>query len=1244
MHTPAVAPAPSPLLERNLAALWSTSPQTARLLMTTSPRTDVEFFETDDGVLTAAIGRGDQQRLLASRRRPLAEGAKLADTVDVQAAAGIVVQGFGAGYHVQVLAERLKGSGVIFVFEPDVALLRAVLERIDHSSWMRTARIVILSDAQDAGAISAATRGMEGLLAMGVQIVEHPASRARLGQQGQAFAECFTSVLRAVRTSVVTTLVQSEVTIRNLLMNLDRYATCPGIADLQGIGAGRPAIVVSAGPSLRRNIDLLRRPGVRERFVIIAVQTVLKQLLAKGIRPHFVTALDYHEISRRFYEGLTATDVEDVTLVAEAKANPAILESFPGEVRIISDGFLESMLGEGLSRPLGSVKPGATVAHLAYYLARHMGCDPVILIGQDLGFTDGQYYSAGAAIHDVWAGELSQFNTLEMMEWQRIARARTHLHRTRDVLGRPVYTDEQMSTYRVQFERDFAGDVQQGLRVIDSTEGGVEKQHTRAMRLEEALAMLMPERPLRLPVARGVEDESARLLEVGSHVRQVRQDVWKIMQQSRRTERMLEEMLAHHSDQRRVNQLIGDIDRIREEVEGLLPAFTLVNFLNQTGTLNRVRRDRRIELDESLTPMERQRRQIERDIENVRWLGDAAERLGELLDDSIRVLGGSPRSTGDLIAPPDAEEMVDGSATAVRTTGAGARRRVAAVITVDFDHGGLGTARNLERVFMLDLNPLRMTLLRLAQSRELDAIVLVTDDVERARRVSGVAGGSIGGASVAFVQADVSALRQHKRLLLGSRLWTRSSWRGGLGSLTCYDEVCPATIVSRIAEERGFDAVAVVGPDWALVDPGLVDAAIARYRQRPTGKGAHRMTFCQAPPGLGACIIERELLSELAERSESAGVYATIGGMLGYMPLAPSSDPIASPVCITTPPMVRDAQFRFIPDSEPRRASLITALAVLDSDLMIAGAERIASCLAPSQFAPPEGPPQELIMELCTGRRTSGARARWMLGTGDPIERPSMPLALADRILTEFGRLRTDGAVTLSGVGDPLLHPDVLRIVKLARRAGVAGVHIRTDLVCDRDHLDALLDSGVDVISVDVMAETPETYRAIMGADLFARVRGNLEHLLTRRASRSGTAATTPWIVPRLTRCDAVYEQIESFYDRWILATGAAVIDPLPRRQPGERIEPLPLPRSAARRLARERMTILSDGRVPAEENDLSGDRCIGEISREGIMPAWRALCSKRFDAPPEPGIFSVDAYVHGSPARERTVRLEKDA
>jgi hypothetical protein len=1206
----------SSILQHNLLALGTSSPATSRLLKNTTARSDIEFFPARSGVLTGSLGSPAAPRLLASRHDPIEESRDLVETIDPKATAAAVVMGFGLGYHVKLLAQRLGPTSAIFVYEPDVGLLRAVLERIDHSGWMRQSQVLILTSAEDAGAIAAATHGREGVIAIGAKMVNHPSSVPRLGADAQRFADEFTKVIRAVKSTVITALMQSEVTVRNLLMNIDHYAMRPGVADLAGAARGRPAIVVSAGPSLRRNIDLLSRPGVRERFVIIAVQTVLKTLLARGIRPHFVTALDHHEISRRFYEGLSSADVDGVTLIAEAKANPAILEAFAGAIRMPGDAVLDKLLGQE-PVPGNQLKAGATVAHLAYYLARHLGCDPVILIGQDLGFTDGQYYAAGAAIHEVWSGELNAFNSLEAMEWQRIVRNRSNLQRTSDVLGRPIYTDAQMASYLVQFERDFKADAEQGLTTIDATEGGVAKQHTHVSSLDAALQRFRSVDPLRLAEPRQEPGRPRQALEM--RLRQIRQDVWKIADRGRRTQALLEEMVKHQSDQRVVNGLIAKVDLMRDEVMALQPAFDLVEYMNQTGIFKRVRADRELGLEQNLPPIERQRRQIERDITNVRWIAEAADQLGDLLDATLRSVAGAPKVTGD---PParDQAEQISGDGAADRRP-----RRVVALIPVDTASCGLGTPRKLAEHFLGD-NPLRLTLRRLSRCKQLDSAILLTNEPERVARIAG----DIPGLDCVIVPTAQSPLATRGAAVGAGRLWARSCWRGGLGGMSIYDEVLAPREMAKVMAERGVDAAALIGADWCLVDPELVDAAIDRFRQNPTGRSAHRLTFVQAPPGLGTAVIERSLMEELARTSDQAGIYASIGAMLGYIPIAPIADPITKPICVSSDPTIRDSQFRFIPDSQPRRAALARALGALD--LAGASALEVASLVRQQQLQPPPGPPQELLLELCTGRRTSGPRGAWLRSSADSVERPTLSLAAAERIFRDLARAREDAAVTFGGAGDPLQHPEVFKLAALAKRCGIAGVHIRTDLACDESLVDRLLESSADVISIDLMAETPKLYRRLMGADLFARVSGNLERLIQRRQDRpTAGGLPTPWIVPRVTRCEATYEEIEAFYDRWLLGAGAAAIDPLPGCISGDRIEPLPIPAVAGRRLARERMTILSDGRVPASDSDFSGERCIGDVNKEGLLPVWRRLITRRYELLVEP---RLEPSLHGSAAR----------
>lgn len=1126
------------VLDRNLEALGRLSPQAAARIRAATARTDIEFFETDEGVLSASMGG----RLLASRRGPMTEAVRLADTVEITEVAGVAVTGFGLGHHLRVFAERMNRSGVLLCFEPDVGLLRAVLEKIDCTDWILRTNFALLTDPDDGASISRVLSGLEGVVALGVRIVDHPASRERLGDNAQRFGQRFTDVLKAIRTAIVTTLVQSEVTLRNLLMNLDHYAGCAGINDLASSCPGVPAVVVAAGPSLERNIDALARPGVRDRVVIIAVQTVLKTLLERGIKPHFVCALDHHEISTRFYEGLTAADVEGVTLVVEPKANPAILDAYPGVIRSLSNDLLDLALdGTGLGRQhKGELKPGATVAHLCCYLARHLGCDPVLLCGQDLGFTDGQYYAAGAAIHDVWAAELGPFNTLEMMEWQRIARQKSLLRRKIDVFGRPIYTDEQMSTYLAQFEADFLSDTEQGLRVIDATEGGVSKQHTVPMGLDDAIEAYGSMTPVALPGAeRYTPTEGARAT-LRARMIAIRGDARKIHQQSRETVRLLRKLRRALDEPSRANDLISKIHKVRDEVTTLGAAFRMTQFINQSGTLGRVRADRAIDLKRADGERARQEMRVERDIANVEAIAEAADRLVRLLDATAESLAGGAKRTRDRV------DALPGAAKA-------RRRRVAAIVHVDFERGGLATTRDIESPIAGPHAPLRTTITRLLAARRLREIVCLTDDPARLARALGDLAGR-----VVVRPLDVARMRARIGVVGAARRFNPSAWRGGIGSLCCYDEVIEPGSCAAIMAERNIDAAVLVGADWCLTDPALIDALVERHAEHPE---ALRVVLSQAPPGLGSILVDRTAIEALATNAESAGPFATIGALLAYVPFAPQADPIAQPMCVAVPPAVRDLMTRCIPDTPHGRRVVAAALGALEP---AAGCEAVALAIGGGDIAPS----LPRLVEIEVG--TNGLAAA---------------LAVVEQ-------LEPGAAVTLRGAS--VEDTEGLReLVAAAHRAEVS-VHVRTALA--GEHWAELPAAGVDVVSVDLFAIEPVLYRAMTGEDRYEIVKDRVESLLrARNGGGGGGGLPRPWVVPRITRCDAAYEHIELFYDGWLRACGCAVIDPL-EAPIGGRITALPLPAAARRRDAIGVLRVRADGSVAGSEGLRVQEASLGEI------------------------------------------------
>lgn len=1148
-HPATLRPAPpnDALLAKNLHALSIRSQAAASAIARCTAPCEARLHLAPNGQLTGFA----QGRQLASLHDPGHEAKRFARGVDLESTACAVVMGFGAGHHVSDLSRRLQNAGIVVVFEPDVALLREVLSRADYADVFLRGNVVVLTDAHDTAALTSAISGSEGLLAIGTRLLTHPPSKARLGTSANEFGAAFAHVMKAVRTHVLTTLVQVEATVRNQLQNIDHYATRAGLDNLRDAAVGRPAIVISAGPSLSRHLHLLDDANIRERFVLIAVQTVLKPLLERGIRPHYVTALDHHEISKRFYEGLTARDVEGITLVAEAKSNPAILDAYPGEIRMPADGLLDRLLGAELSPPRAELRAGATVAHLAYYLARFLGCDPVILIGQDLAFTDGQYYAAHAAIHQVWGGEVGEFRSLEMFEWERIARMKHLLRAKEDVWGRKVYTDEQMSTYLVQFERDFAEDAQLGRRTIDATEGGVRKRHTDMMALEQALHRHRVGPTLCLPpTPRTAHDRTERLARVREHLGRVRADATFIAKESKHAATLLDRAKASLGRPSEADALIQRVHEIRDEVTVRGPAYYLSHFLNQAGTLNRFKADRLLLLDKDADEPTKLRRQFDRDITNVTWLGDSASNAARLLDSACGALHGQPKVTRDLVEP---SPQVGVSAV---------RRRVVALVHADTNRGGLGTPRDLMRDVAPGLSTLALTLRRLARAKNIDGIVILTDDPARLQ-------GEVERARASFARRDLSVsiapiapsiLRRNTRAVAVSRLFARDSWRGGLASLSAYDEVLHPDAARVALEHVGAEAAALVGADWALLDPSLLDAAVARYREQ---SDRNPMTFVHAPPGLGACVVDREVLGEW---SRVGGLYATVGAMLGYLPAAPQADPIAKPACISVSAGIRDLGLRLIADGDEFYERVMPRLARGAEALVDMEGEEVARAL---QSQPVPRHLQDLTITL------AGPEHR------------TLSIGMFERMLSRIPR---DAATTLTLVSDtdPLLHEDWDTLLARARAASFSAIHVRTPLWGDPDRVESMLIDGPDIISVDTYSGRDEVYRQLSGRDLGDLARANLELLLSLRASTPGLMPM-PFVVPRMVRRDAVYDEIEGFYERSLLRTGVGVIDPLASPIEGERIAPLPLPPLVRARLDATRIIVSVEGVVTRPSGALVG-------------------------------------------------------
>jgi len=263
--------------------------------------------------------------------------------------------------------------------------------------------------------------------------------------------------------------------LRQMALSSPWIAFGPKLRTLRGAFKGRPSVVVSAGPSLDKNYELLK--GREDKLLIIATDTVLRKLLKNGIRPHIVCALErglvvldkhFRDVIRDYKE-----ELKDVLLVVQSVCVPQIVGTWPGPKIVIGKAGLPLdywVVGQLLD---GDVVPsGASVAHMCMNIAALLGSDKIALIGQDLAYgEEGATHSSDTA----WSKEKS--GDARISEENRIP--------VPGALGGTVFTHRVWLMFLRIFEQMIGSLAEVGLRVYDCTEGGALIRGTEVMSLKD---------------------------------------------------------------------------------------------------------------------------------------------------------------------------------------------------------------------------------------------------------------------------------------------------------------------------------------------------------------------------------------------------------------------------------------------------------------------------------------------------------------------------------------------------------------------------------------------------------------------------------------------------------------------------------------------------------------------------------------------------------------------------------------
>lgn len=171
--------------------------------------------------------------------------------------------------------------------------------------------------------------------------------------------------------------------IKATLKNHKRIINTPGIQDLKDRYKGKPVIVIGAGGSLDEAIPVIKEN--ENKAAIIAVDAALKPLLAAGIKPDFVAAIERENLwQKAFYEGIE--EKLECPLVCFPVVHPEVLAIYPGPIKFVYRNYSWFAYLER-SWPKTILPSGNSAGHLAHELAHYMGASEIILVGADCAYT-----------------------------------------------------------------------------------------------------------------------------------------------------------------------------------------------------------------------------------------------------------------------------------------------------------------------------------------------------------------------------------------------------------------------------------------------------------------------------------------------------------------------------------------------------------------------------------------------------------------------------------------------------------------------------------------------------------------------------------------------------------------------------------------------------------------------------------------------------------------------------------------
>lgn len=348
-------------------------------------------FQTEK-ILRVELQQG-RKLYLAGKRDPAAHARNQVSVLGkIVPHAPVFVVGIGNIHYIQEIIKSTDSTVQILIYEPVFSVFNEIINEIDLKEIFQDRLIALVVDGINDDELESIVRSM--MMGDKIPLLKHfvlPNYENICFSKVQQFYKLVLPIAEKYRLNVNTNLSFTTVIAENLYHNVKYFKEGYSANQLsKKIDHTVPAIIVSAGPSLNKNIKELKR--AKHKAFIIAVDTAIKPLLKENIVPDMFATID----PNKPIELVQMEETKKIPMIASIIGTTKIFDYHQGKKFFVNRGWTYiTKLLELTDKEYAGLSYGGSVATLAFSLVCHLGFKTVVLVGQDLAFTGNKMFADG---------------------------------------------------------------------------------------------------------------------------------------------------------------------------------------------------------------------------------------------------------------------------------------------------------------------------------------------------------------------------------------------------------------------------------------------------------------------------------------------------------------------------------------------------------------------------------------------------------------------------------------------------------------------------------------------------------------------------------------------------------------------------------------------------------------------------------------------------------------------------------